>query len=647
MKKIFLLLLATVFLQTVEAQIPDDTNGRLYRLCKTWGFFKYFHQKKCTIKWDTLLNTTVNQVLLASSNAEFNDILLGMFNKVGNNSFQANPPAPPDTNFNVDIGWINDPVFSQPVRDFLNTFSSFIYPDTSTCFMKINDFSTGSYYSYIDFRNDPLSMPINYTNEANRLTTVFYYWNVINYFSPNRQIMDQPWDSTLSWFIPRIRQATTIDDFHIMFLKLATKINDSHGLTDSPRLEVNFWKGNYIPKIYFKRVENKCVVRKVQDIAGIKRGDILIAIDGISIQKIEDSLSQFVPASTPAALYRDIYYSMLNGLQNSNITFSLLDSANNSYSVSTLRLTNSYAWFYDDESPLSYFITSCGYGYVNMGNLKREELSAMYTALKNTSAIILDLRYPPNVSKTELAKLFFREPVASAIVYDPALKSMYSPFYLPGWYYKHDDRDSADTWLNANPYNGKVYMLVNEETQSYMEYDCQYLSYHPNAKVIGTQTAGADGNVSYLNLPGSITTKFTSLGWYYADEYQQQRNGVKIDSIVPLTINGIRQGRDEILNAALDCLTGSDNVTPAKYALTVCPNPVSSGAACVTFTLEKHAVVRLSLFDINGRMIRQMETEALPGENSVVFELDSAAAGMYVLVLSSEFASVTTDIVIM
>jgi C-terminal processing protease CtpA/Prc len=69
---------------------------------------------------------------------------------------------------------------------------------------------------------------------------------------------------------------------------------------------------------------------------------------------------------------------------------------------------------------------------------------------------------------------------------------------------------------------------VNQQTISQSEYTCQYLSYHPNAKVIGTQSSGADGDVSFILLPGGIQTWFTSLGWYYADGYQQQRNGVKL-----------------------------------------------------------------------------------------------------------------------
>ena len=114
-------LLATIGLQPANAQIPDDTDGRLYRLCKTWGYYKYFSQHKCEIKWDTLLNTTINEVLLANSNADFNNALMNMFNKVGNNSYPAFQGPEPDTNINFNNSWIDDPVFSQPVRDFLDT----------------------------------------------------------------------------------------------------------------------------------------------------------------------------------------------------------------------------------------------------------------------------------------------------------------------------------------------------------------------------------------------------------------------------------------------------------------------------------------------------------------------------------------------
>jgi carboxyl-terminal processing protease len=251
MKKLFLFafVISILCFQQVNAQIPDDTDGRLYRLCKTWGYFKYFSEHKCELKWDTLLYTTVNQVLAAGNNEEFNTALMTMFNKVGNNSHN-NPYHPlPDTNINFDNSWIDDPDFSEPVQAFLETFTSHIYPDTSTCLVKFNDGSVPGYNSYLYFNNDIPTMPVDLYDEAYRLTYMFNYWNIVNYYFPYRNLMDQPWDSTLYLFIPDFRQVSTIPEFHIIFLRLATKINDQHGFTTSTVLTSFFWGGSNMPQI--------------------------------------------------------------------------------------------------------------------------------------------------------------------------------------------------------------------------------------------------------------------------------------------------------------------------------------------------------------------------------------------------------------
>ena len=654
MRKLFLFIVflyAAVGLQQANAQIPDDTDGRLYRLCKTWGYFKYFSQHKCNLKWDTLLNTTINEVLLANNNTDFNNALMNMFNKVGNNSYSATQWPEPDTNLNFNNSWINDPFFSQPVKDFLDTFSIHIYPDTSTCLVKFNDYLTPGYYSYIDFRNDPLSMPISLTNEANRLTTMFYYWNVINYFSPYRNIMDQPWDSTLFNFIPLIRSVTTSGDFQIAFLKLVTRINDSHGnFTESTYLTNYFWGGNYLPKIYFKRVDSLCVVTRVQNIPSVSPGDILTHIKGIPIQDIEDSLSLYIPASTPAALFRDMYYQMMLGGYNTSLNLAFLDSNNNTYTTSATRSLSYSIWFgwaHNSGLTSSYFITTCGYGYVNLGMLMPDEVSAMYEMLKDAPAIIFDIRNIPNIDLPDIAQLLFPGPIISTIYYDQALTWLPAPYnyyYLPGWYYQENDYTNLGTWLNLDPYNGKVYILVNEQTQSAAEYDCQYLSYHPNSKVIGTQTAGADGNTSDLDLPSGIYTCFTSLGWYYADGYQQQRNGVKIDTVVSPTIAGIRQGRDEILKAAFDCLTSTENLRKTDSKVLVYPNPVNDHSLNLEITLENKSYLTISLLNPSGIIINQESIKGETGKNVMKLNIPNAAPGLYLLKVQYGNKIVTTKV---
>lgn len=631
------ILLSIVFLglllaMPAAAQIPDDTDGRLYRLCKTWGYFKYYSQHKCELKWDTLLCATIEEVLAVGTNEEFNQALMDMFNKVGNNFLYSNPGPEPDTNLNFDISWIDDPVFSQPVRDFLDTFSLHIYPDTSTCLVHINDF-TGSYYGYIDFSDDPLSMFLNYTNEADRLTAMIYYWNVISYFFPYRGIMDQPWDSTLLQFIPQIRQAVTVPEFHKAFLRMVTMINDSHGFTSSPALGTYFWGGAYVPKIYFTRVGAQCVVAKVDGIAGVTPGDVLISLKGIPMDEIEDSLRNYIPASTPAALYRNMYLDMLRGNLNSTLSMTFLDSLDNPFTINvqrTMDLGNWYAWSGDPGLTSSYFVTDCDYGYVNMGLLLPEEVPEMYEALKDAPAIIFDLRNYPNGTLWDLGPMFFQAPITSALYHEPAL-FYYGRYYYPGWYYIEDDHYNLGNWNNPNAYNGDLLILVNQETQSQSEYTVQYFWHHPNAKVIGTQTAGADGNVSYFTLPGSISTYFTSLGWYYDDGYQQQRNGVIIDSVVTPTREGFRHGKDEILLAALDCLTGVSKLENTKTDILVYPNPVNDQVLHISIELDAKADITMSLFSMTGDVISERTFQGVTGKNQFTQDLPDVARGLYLL----------------
>lgn len=634
MKKILLLLFAGLVLNPVTAQIPDDTNGWLYRLCKTWGYVKYYSQQKCGLPWDDLLNTSIGEVLAANSNAEYNDALLKMLNRAGNNAVVQNPPAKPDTNLLVDTGWISDPVFSQEVKNFLNTFKSRIYPDTSKCFVRYNDRTNPDYTSYIDFTGDPFTLIYDYDRESHRLAVMFYYWNVINYFFPYRSLMDQPWDKTLEQFIPMVRKASGDLAFQKTMVKLVARINDSHGFYYSDTMTNLFWKGFYLPPVYFVRIGDKCVVRKVAEIQGIESGDILIALDGIPIREIEDSLTQLTAASTPASLYRNIYYEMILGSRLSDVELTLTNSQSQAYTIKTSRIMTSDIWMNwvrETDIDGSFVITTCGYGYVDMAKLKVAEVAAMYESLKTAPAIIFDLRNYPNSTLWALVPYFFAGPIATAIFWYPALYDSQGYYYIPGWYYILSNQDHFGNWSNPGAYPGKVYILVNQETQSQAEYTCQTLSYHPNARVIGSQTSGADGNISYLNLPGGITTYFTSLGTYYADGYQQQRNGVRIDTLVYPTIEGIRAGQDEVLRAALDCLSETDIIPASEFSFSVYPNPVTSGALEVSLKLGKGCELQLSLTDITGKVLRQTRYMCPDGNQTLRLDLSGLSPGVYFL----------------
>ena len=107
---------------------------------------------------------------------------------------------------------------------------------------------------------------------------------------------------------------------------------------------------------------------------------------------------------------------------------------------------------------------------------------------------------------------------------------------------------------NPDYYKGKVIIIVNETTISSAEYHTMAFRTAPKAVVIGSTTAAADGNVSPFYLPGNIRTMITGIGVYYPDGQETQRVGILPDIVIKPTIRGIKEGRDELLEKAIEII---------------------------------------------------------------------------------------------
>ena len=94
-------------------------------------------------------------------------------------------------------------------------------------------------------------------------------------------------------------------------------------------------------------------------------------------------------------------------------------------------------------------------------------------------------------------------------------------------------------------------ILVDEGSKSQAEYTAMAFRAAHGALVVGSTTAGADGNVSPFALPRGLSTMISGIGVYYPDKAPTQRIGIVPNVEVKPTIAGIRAGRDEVLEEAL------------------------------------------------------------------------------------------------
>ncbi len=182
-------------------------------------------------------------------------------------------------------------------------------------------------------------------------------------------------------------------------------------------------------------------------------------------------------------------------------------------------------------------------GYVNMGLLENRDVTQILKELKNTKAIIFDIRNYPKGTFYSIANEIITEN-------RPFVKFIVPDLNYPGKF----------TWTeslrvgrkNPDAYQGKVILLVNEWTQSHAEFTAMALQTAFDVTVIGSQTSGADGNVSDISMLGKFRTNISGIGVFYPDGRETQRVVIVPEIEVKTTLEGVKQEKDQVLEKALE-----------------------------------------------------------------------------------------------
>ena len=445
---------------------------------------------------------------------------------------------------NQNLLWLNEnKLFSKNLNKILS-------------FVKENRWQGKQFYVYlnidkVDFAADGIRTQneIRYSdfkweNKELRILALFRFWNIIEYFYPNKYLMEQNWEKSLVEILPKFMNCETEKSFHNAINEIVVDLNDSHALY-FPDFK-DFIIGKYFLPADFKFIDNKIVITKIlnDSIAkenDLKLGDAIISIDQKSISDIIAENHKNISGSNNAAYLRNLA-TTIRRFKNNKIEVEFLRNSTKETKIINLYSASDFFHDYDKKPKYEYEILKNNIGYVNMGCNLKKVFPEMLFKLKTTKAIIIDLRnYPKNESANELGVFINANPKAFAKSTNPDLS-------YPGRFYW-----SKPFILEAspNPYQGQVIVLVNEKTQSWSETIAMYFKTSSKTTVIGSQTAGADGAVTNVFLIKDIFTPITGAGFYYPDGKEVQRIGIVPDIECKPTIAGITQGKDEVLERAL------------------------------------------------------------------------------------------------
>ncbi len=435
--------------------------------------------------------------------------------------------------------------------------------------------------------------------------------------------MDQNWDSTLSEVIPLFVEASSGVEYNKAILKLAKRINDGHGFLLGGVLD-SFY-GTIYPRFAIGYFEDETVIYKVDNsISEVKPGDIIRYLDDAEIGVLRDSCEVYSCGSNELAVQYNAHQNVINGLSGDfNITveneqgiFDYTLQRNWSYSQHEAFLPTTGPVWFD-----TIIDESCNLGYVDMSRLTVSQVGSMMNDLWNTDAIIFDIRnYPMNTLWT-LVNYLFTQPIL--------ISSYTTPDILyPGVIFWQNDIIGG---YNTEVYNGRLIILFDIFTWSQAEYTCMGLEQHPGAIKIGSQTGAADGNVSGINLPGSITGYFSGLGVFYPDYTPTQRVGIIPDIEVFQTIEGIRQGIDEVLEAAFDCsFVGNKNIIYVNNLFSIIPNPSKDKITISSPSITDNT--HLSVFNVSGEKV--LEKQLTDTETQI--DISALPRGVYFVRVRNE-----------
>jgi C-terminal processing protease CtpA/Prc len=217
------------------------------------------------------------------------------------------------------------------------------------------------------------------------------------------------------------------------------------------------------------------------------------------------------------------------------------------YPSDRMDLTADWSWSRPDSC---YRLINKEVGYINLVNIRTSKLEDIFRLFRDKKGIIIDIRnYPAEFVVFSLGKYLMPEPVEFVKFTRPVIN-------YPGIFEWQDAPAVGEE--NPDYYRGRVIILVNEITQSQAEYTAMALRQAPRALVLGSTTAGADGNVSRIFFPGNILTMISGIGVYWPDGGETQRIGIVPDIELRPTVEGIREGRDEILKKAVDLIENGD-----------------------------------------------------------------------------------------
>lgn len=392
-----------------------------------------------------------------------------------------------------------------------------------------------------------------YPSEPARVLAAFRLWGAVHYFYAYKDLIDEDWDNIFAGYITKFVAAKDAREFHLAIAELVSHLSDSNASAQSSALFEYF--GRQSPALRARLIEKKPVITQLSEAArtaGAKLGDVITKIDGENGGERIRREANYLSASTPTGLGDAVAKLLLNGAGGS-VHLNVARAGGLDAELDVPR-TQSAAPVFERPAESAERLLSGGVAYLDVEHLNAENLRAAWRRFGNAPAMIFDLRGPCSLDPFVFTEVFPEGAgrqaavVTGPIAGEPDLPTPRTETSSSSYFQLLRVPKPA---ANVPAYRGKVVLLMDERTRGASEMAALLLSAAAHVQTVGSPTAGAPSPATELRLPGSVLVSFSGQDIRLPNGGPIQRQGIQPALTAPVTVAGIRAGRDQPLDVAL------------------------------------------------------------------------------------------------
>ena len=371
------------------------------------------------------------------------------------------------------------------------------------------------------------------------------------------------WDSVYQAYIPKVLGTKSTEEYYNVLRNFYQHLRDGHSAIVMPGFYYNAMNGTLPLEVRW--IENKVIITTNTSTAKgdevIKPGMELVAYNGMDVQQyIQQHVSPYISFSTPQDSIERIYRkTLLPGKAGSEVTLGFKNEKGQLVTHTLKRIQVAQFW---NPYPLVVFkVLKGNIGYLQLNsfnNAKVKELyDSLFSSIAATKALIIDVR---NNGGGNGGNGFH---ILSSLTNEPFYTGKHAiRHYKPvGRSWGGVEKIDVETFSwqpnETKLYSKPVVVLTSGATYSAAEDFTATFKSLKRGQVFGQPTGGSTGQPVFFTLPGGGAGYVCSKRDLIGNGEEFVGVGIQPDVHVAPTLKGIKAGKDEVLDRAMQYLQAS------------------------------------------------------------------------------------------